>query len=237
MTTTTPTSTSGPKGPRRVDESQRGGAASVAPMRRSGGHGRRVLAAAAMVLAVIATVLLVLALTRQGAERPSGAIRIPATPIAGATGGDSPPPWPAPTDVAAAVARSGLPLLRAEGTALHIHAHLDVFVDGTPVVIPAGIGIDERGGTISPLHTHDSSGVIHVESPIQSTFTLAEFFSEWNVTLSASHIGGLSVTPGSPLRAYVNGHRVPGNPGALTLHNHDEIAVVYGSIPAHIPGS
>lgn len=68
---------------------------------------------------------------------------------------------------------------------LHFHAHLGVFVNGKTVAVPAGIGIDGRGGAISPLHIHNASGVIHIESPTQSAFTLAQFFSEWNVTLTA----------------------------------------------------
>ena len=48
--------------------------------------------------------------------------------------------------------------------------------------MPAGIGVDERGGTISPVHTRDDSGVIHIESPTRATFSLAQFFSEWQVT-------------------------------------------------------
>jgi hypothetical protein len=37
----------------------------------------------------------------------------------------------------------------------------DVYVDGRRVVA-AGIGIDERAVFISPIHSHDAMGVIHV---------------------------------------------------------------------------
>jgi hypothetical protein len=103
--------------------------------------------------------------------------------------------------------------------------------------VPAGIGIDTRAGTISPLHTHDDSGVIHVESPTESTFSLAQFFAEWQVVLSASQLVGLRTTNGVELLAYVNGQQVPGNPGALILHDHDQIALVYGAAPNPIPSS
>src|SRR6185369_5291791 len=78
----------------------------------------------------------------------------------------------------------GLPALDAEGTALHIHQHLDIYVNGRRVPLPAGIGIDELDGFISPLHTHDTSGVIHVESPKVETFTLGQFFAVWGVRLT-----------------------------------------------------
>src|SRR5439155_4801086 len=72
------------------------------------------------------------------------------------------PPWNAGTGGLRDRLRAlGLPALGSEGTALHTHEHLDVFVHGRPVTVPADIGIDRTGGFISPLHTHDPSGVIH----------------------------------------------------------------------------
>ncbi|GAA1707912.1 hypothetical protein GCM10009765_66810 [Fodinicola feengrottensis] len=139
------------------------------------------------------------------------------------------PPWAAPTDPSAAIQAAGLPLLSAEGTVEHIHAHLDVIADGKPVQVPAELGIDEAGGHISPLHTHDTTGVIHVESPVKKDFTLGQFFTEWRVSLASDHIGGLKVSSDQVFRAYVNGKLVQGDPAALVLHAHDEIALVYGT--------
>ena len=187
-----------------------------------------------MVVVAFAAIM-VLVITGQRPARPNVAGGLPVAPLTSATGSDIAPPWPAPADVPAAVGQSGLPLLRSEGSVLHLHAHLDVFVDGKAVAVPAGIGIDQRGGAISPLHTHDTSGVIHIESPTKSTFSLAQFFSEWNVTLTASQLGNQTATTDSPLRAYVNGQQVTGSPGALTFHGHDEVALIYGTAPAQIP--
>jgi hypothetical protein len=134
---------------------------------------------------------------------------------------------------------AGLPILSREGSVEHIHAHLDVRVNGQPVEVPAMIGIDRSGRGISPVHTHDSTGVIHIESPMMRTFTLGEFFTEWDVSLSADSIGGLRAGDGKTLRAFVNGKPVTGNPAALPLNAHDEIVLIYGaiepgeSIPAH----
>ncbi len=75
-----------------------------------------------------------------------------------------PPPWSAEiAHLAARLQTLGLPQLSQEGTVLHIHQHLDVFVNGKPVTVPGGIGIDDNR-FISPIHTHDPTGVIHVES-------------------------------------------------------------------------
>lgn len=158
-------------------------------------------------------------------------------PVTTAVGRDTLPPWSAPTDAAAAMRAAGLPMLSREGTVEHIHAHLDVRINTQSVEVPAMIGIDRRG--ISPVHTHDSSGVIHIESPVKRAFTLGEFFTEWDVGLSADSIGGLRAGDGKTLRAFINGNPVTGNPAALPLNAHDEIVLIYGtaqpgeSIPAH----
>jgi len=77
------------------------------------------------------------------------------------------PLWPAPTDPSARVAAAGLKLLDAEGTALHIHVHLDVIVSGKPITVPADLGIDLSARKISPLHTprHHRSGTRRVAHP------------------------------------------------------------------------
>jgi hypothetical protein len=174
----------------------------------------------------------------------SGGSSAAAIPRSGATtaaaGRDTAPPWPAPGDPSARVAAAGLPMLGTEGTALHIHAHLDVFVDGKAVTVPALLGIDEPAQKISPLHTHDTTGVVHIESPTKNvTFTLGQVMTEWNVTLSANQIGGLKAGGGKTLQAYVNGKPQSGDPAALTLHAHDQIALVYGApgSVAKVPGS
>src|SRR5690349_11907656 len=51
-------------------------------------------------------------------------------------------PWSAPGDPMALTCAAGLIPEKAEFLQYHVHAHLDVFVDGKPVLVPAGIGID-----------------------------------------------------------------------------------------------
>jgi hypothetical protein len=137
--------------------------------------------------------------------------------------------WPAPADASAQAKAAGLPMLGAEGQVLHIHSHLDVFVDGKAVTVPAEIGIDVPKQQISPLHTHDTSGVVHIESPVKADFTLGQFMTEWNVPISKDAIGTLKVGDGKELHVYVNGKEQAGDPASLKLAAHDEIAVVYGA--------
>ncbi|MQS17675.1 hypothetical protein F7Q99_37185 [Streptomyces kaniharaensis] len=201
---------------------------------------RRLVAGGAiglLALAVIGVIAGVIA-TNQNSSAPSG---VPAHPRTTAEGRTTLPPWDAPADVAAAVKAAGLPMLGAEGTALHIHAHLDVYADGKPVPVPALLGVDESAQKISPLHTHDTTGVVHVESPVNADFSLGQFLTEWQVSASADHLGGLRTDATHTLTAYVDGKPVSGDPAAILLHAHDEIALVYGTAAENatitVPGS
>lgn len=137
--------------------------------------------------------------------------------------------WPAPADASARVKAAGLPMLGEEGQELHIHSHLDVYVDGKVVTVPGEIGIDLVKQQISPLHTHDTSGIVHIESPVKADFTLGQFMTEWNVPISKAALGPLKTGGGKELHVYVNGKERTGDPASLKLGAHDEIALVYGA--------
>jgi hypothetical protein len=197
---------------------------------------RRVVLAVAVAVVAIAAGLVVV-LGRSGGS-PAAATTVPAK-LPGQL--DGPAPWPRNGDqLAARLATLGLRADAFEGTALHFHQHLDVFVDGRRVTVPAGIGIDPAGAFISPLHTHDTSGVIHVESPTVRPFTLAEFFGVWGVPLRSGRLGGYAAGDGRALRAYVNGRRVEGDPGRIVLTPHQELVIAFGTqreLPHPIPAS
>jgi hypothetical protein len=150
-------------------------------------------------------------------------------------------PWaPELASLKARLAADSLPALPAEGTVLHIHQHLDLFINGNPVAVPAGIGINEAAGFISPIHVHDTSGIIHVESPYQATFTLGEFFDIWGVRFAKDCIGGYCTDASHSLRVYVNGELSQGDPRQIPLSSHQEISIFYGTaaqVPATIPSS
>jgi hypothetical protein len=157
-----------------------------------------------------------------------------ALPTPNGYGAATMPPWPAPADPATGMRAAGLPISDMSATAQHFHAHLDVSVNGQPVPVPAELGIDQASGQMSALHTHDDTGLIHVESSDPTgRYTLGQLFNEWNVALDATRLGGLSVRPGTTLRTFVNGVELPGNPAALELRDHQQIALVYG--PAGAP--
>jgi hypothetical protein len=152
----------------------------------------------------------------------------PAPAAAAASGGrTSAPPWAAPTDVEARVKAAGLTMLTAEGTALHIHQHLTVTVDGKAVQVPAEIGIDEQAQRLSAIHTHDTSGIIHVESPVVKTFHLGQVFAEWDVDLAKGEVGGYrDGHDGDRVALFVDQKAYSGDPAKLALASHQDIDFV-----------
>ncbi|MEV0095637.1 hypothetical protein [Streptomyces sp. NPDC050738] len=124
---------------------------------------------------------------------------------------------PVTGDVASRVKAAGLTMLDEEAMAMHIHPHLTVYVDGRRVPVPADVGIDRTGPKprYSPLHTHDRSGKLHVESAVWRDFTLGQFLVEWGVRCS----GG---------RATVDGVAFRGDPSRIVLHDKDDIKLFYG---------
>lgn len=143
------------------------------------------------------------------------------------TGAPATGTWAAPADVEAGVTAAGLRMLTAEGTALHIHQHLSVTVDGAPVVVPADLGIDEAQQRISPIHTHDESGIIHVESPTVQTFTLGQVFDEWQQKLGPGQVGPYQDgVDGETVTVFVDGKAQAGDPRAIALTPHEDIDIV-----------
>jgi hypothetical protein len=144
-------------------------------------------------------------------------------------------PWPPEYEfLADRLLPLGLTTLPQEAVTTHYHSHLDIFVNGRKVTVPALIGINQGAGYITELHTHDTRGVIHVESPKENDhFTLGQFVAEWGVFLNGRCIGSYC----NGLKWYLNGKLQTGNPQAYTLEPHDEIAIVVGTPPKTIPST
>jgi hypothetical protein len=201
---------------------------------------RRVNGRPWMILAVLGGIVVLAAAAVEvvtGSSAGRVAPALPPSPLPGELTG--PEPWPRNVaDLRARLDALGLPALSREGTALHIHEHHELFVNGRRVTVPAGIGINEVGGFISPLHTHDETGIIHVESPVARAFTLGQFFGVWGVRLTPRCLGGYCATGASRVRVYTSGRLFAGDPRRLELVPHQEIVVAYGTtaqLPRPIP--
>ena len=158
-------------------------------------------------------------------------------PAAGATGPEGVPIPAGPPLASIATVATGQPVdgiscQTSEQTQFHIHAHLTVFVNGSARQIPAGIGIPGAQATNTPngpfietgtcfywLHTHADDGIIHIESPVQRTYTLGNLFDIWGQPLGPNRVGPAA---GSVVAIY-NGQVFLGNPRDIPLTAHAQI--------------
>jgi hypothetical protein len=121
---------------------------------------------------------------------------------------------------------AGIRCDKSEGVAFHIHPHLALYDGGKAVVIPSDVGRPFGADCLYWLHTHSDDGIIHVESPVAKTFTLADFFAVWGQPLGPKRAG--PVRSANPLRVYVNGAAYKGDPRKIELAQHTDIVVEAG---------
>ena len=108
----------------------------------------------------------------------------------------------------------------------HYHSHLTLLRDGRNVKVPALIGIDLQHQCLYWLHTHDATGVMHIESPDARTYTLGQFFDVWGQPLSRTKAASLR----GRLAVFVGDRRVGGDPRAIVLKPHELITIEQGRI-------
>lgn len=135
-------------------------------------------------------------------------------------------------------------------TTYHVHAFLGIIVNGRQLALPDGIGMVQPGADITYegipnwteyaskcyyyTHTHDASGVMHLESPksmppTSSLFTLGNFLDVWGIKVSSSGVGPY----GGTVKTYLaqvpfKTESVPntdyvlysGDPNAIPLYSH-----------------
>jgi hypothetical protein len=142
------------------------------------------------------------------------------------------PPWPAEyAHLPERLKQIGIPPGGQEK--FHIHALLHIYNEGLLVPVAANIGLDPARHIESSLHTHDRTGIIHMEAAHPFDFTLGDFFAVWGVKLGPAQVGSLKGLGGDKLHFYVNG-RPLANPAAYVLHNGDNIVIGYGK-PTSFP--
>ena len=122
--------------------------------------------------------------------------------------------------------------LPAEGTTMHEHANVQIFVHGTSEAIPTDIGIDSVGP--QSVHTHDETGTVHLESSVSREFTLGEFFGVWGVRFTPSCLGAYCNDDTNTLQVFVNGEEAAGDPRDVQLDDQSVFVVTYGT-PEEVP--
>ncbi len=126
----------------------------------------------------------------------------------------------------------------------HVHVFLGVYNNGQLMAVPTGTGMLNPPKPIDGfvnsadcfyyLHTHDSSGIIHIESPLnvstkQSVYTLKTYLDIWGITADANHFGPFQ----GPVRVFTSGQVFRGdmNHGVVNATNY----TYYGPDPTNVP--
>jgi hypothetical protein len=144
----------------------------------------------------------------------------------------------------------------------HVHVYVGILVNGLQVAVPDQIGLYSPGpisnGFTSTaqcyyyLHTHDASGMIHVESPstvpLTSTlYTLKNLFDVWGITVGPENVGPFNgqvrtFVATVPLRTVTaqNYSEFTGDPNTIQLYSHEAIWLEVGPtfvLPPYLPAA
>lgn len=121
---------------------------------------------------------------------------------------------------------------------VHWHPNLKIVINGEEQPIPTGIGIsigksmdyEISGMRMSPTHTHESDGTIHLENnrPWQKpeTLTLGYFFKVWDKNFNSNCIFDYCNNENGTLVMTVNG-KMNYEFDKYVMHDKDEIVIEY----------
>ncbi len=113
----------------------------------------------------------------------------------------------------------------------HIHVLLTIYINGQQVSVPQGVGIapGSSPSCLYWLHTHDTSGIVHIESPTTRLYSLQNFLDIWQSFQAQQISFPTQLASSSGWTIYVNGKAVTGNFKSISLNPHDLITIMYNS--------
>ena len=164
----------------------------------------------------------------------------------------------------------GIPCLGGNmGSGYHVHAFVGVYSNGVWEALPQAIGMEApveptKSGSTSDteevqtaqcfykIHTHDYSGIVHIEDPSQpqnmnvnqSYATLQSLFDHWGEPIGATTLAtfsgpvsiyvGYSTTKDSSNNDLVTSYSLStASPAQIVLQHHVAYWIVVGSLPAN----
>lgn len=135
--------------------------------------------------------------------------------------------------------------------AYHVHAFVGIIVNKRELALPDAIGLHGYGAESSGLtntarcyyylHTHDASGMVHIESPSSASlgsgiYTVGNFIDVWGERISSTSFGPYSgpvhvFVAKPPLRSLYSGRPVAftGDPRSIKLYSHEAVWIEVGS--------
>lgn len=156
---------------------------------------------------------------------------------------------PRTTSLAAATGQTvdNISCTTGEQLAVHYHADVQIYVNGVLKALPGGIGIVLPDGTDSPhltsngatsciysLHSHDATGIVHIESPDNRAYTLGNLFDLWGQHLSTTQFMTYPVNATHKLKIVVYDAAgakkiVTGDPSKVVISAHETLVIQYNS--------
>ena len=100
---------------------------------------------------------------------------------------------------------------------------LKILQDGKTIKIPSNLGITSR--CMHPLHTHDETGLIHMEYPRNVKYTLGDFFDLMGVVLKDDQVGSLRVLDDYSITIMKNNQKIMHGYYKILLKDHDKITI------------
>jgi hypothetical protein len=178
-------------------------------------------------LIVIVFIGIIVALVASGGSKKSSASG--STSSGSGTEADlmvTPAPWaPQYAGMAQRTAAAHLP---PYGVNYHVHAVMRIYIEGKRIPLASQIGIDAQEEYLAPLHTHDSSGIIHMEATEPYPFKLSQFIAVWGIKFTNTQLGAYKDENGKELALYANGTRVA-SPIEYVMKPHDKLVLEYGN--------
>jgi hypothetical protein len=109
----------------------------------------------------------------------------------------------------------------------HVHAHLAIINNGHWLQLPQNIGLLQQCDY--EMHTHDHTGIIHIEAPTVKDYTLGNFFDIWGQPLTNTNVAGIT----GNVVAYINDNgearRYMGDLRAIKLTSHRDVTLQIGT--------
>lgn len=116
----------------------------------------------------------------------------------------------------------------------HIHVHVSLYVNGEQLAIPRGIGVKNpvassgfvtAGSCFYWVHSHDATGIIHVEPPTHIEVTMGDLFDIWGQPLSKTGVAGYN----GDVTVFVDGKKYTDDPRGIVFEAHKQIALEIGT--------
>ena len=122
--------------------------------------------------------------------------------------------------------------LNHSGLARHDHAVLKIFINGDEEPIPANVGIltdicNKDGEEMHAVHTHDSSGRLHIESNEDIDIPIGVFFDIWGHHFDENGIFNYTVNETHELIMTVGGQQINQYDDYLLVNTSDIIEIRY----------